>query len=125
MHNTAVAATGWDEDSESGWSCDNWTVSGDALKNSHKLSFHHTWPICHRPTEYWYVIPFFNRSLSSAAIFYRELRDSNGAVLPDVKAQKSVHFVLGNDSFTMNDRPFKLDYSEAYYKNLMMWIRQP
>ncbi|MGB3607385.1 TonB-dependent receptor, partial [Psychroserpens sp.] len=50
--------------------------------------------------------------------FYRELRDSSGTVQPDVKAQKSIHIVLGNEySFKLWDRPFKL-VSEAYYKNL-------
>ncbi|WP_435048168.1 TonB-dependent receptor [Formosa sp. S-31] len=50
--------------------------------------------------------------------FYRELRDSIGAINADVKAQKSLHLVIGNDySFKMWDRPFKLT-SEAYYKNL-------
>lgn len=50
--------------------------------------------------------------------FYRELRDADGVVQPNVKAQQSVHIVLGNDySFKMWGRPFKL-ISEAYYKNL-------
>ncbi len=50
--------------------------------------------------------------------FYRELRDSTGTVIPDVKAQQAVHLVLGNDySFTIWDRPFKL-ITEAYYKKL-------
>jgi outer membrane receptor protein involved in Fe transport len=50
--------------------------------------------------------------------FYRELRDSNGSVNSNVKAQQSFHLVLSNDySFKMWDRPFKL-ISEAYYKNL-------
>ncbi len=50
--------------------------------------------------------------------FYRELRDANGVVQPNVKAQQSFHLVLGNDySFKMWDRPFKLT-TEAYYKNL-------
>ncbi|MEN8185559.1 MAG: TonB-dependent receptor [Bacteroidota bacterium] len=50
--------------------------------------------------------------------FYRELRDSSGIVHPEVKAQKSIHFVVANEySFRMWDRPFKLT-SEAYYKNL-------
>ena len=49
---------------------------------------------------------------------YRELRDSSGTVLPNVKAQKSLHFVLSSDySFKMWNRPFKL-VSEAYYKIL-------
>ena len=50
--------------------------------------------------------------------FYRELRDSLGHVHPEVKAQRSIHFVLGNDySFKMWDRPFKL-VTEAYFKSL-------
>jgi hypothetical protein len=50
--------------------------------------------------------------------FYRELRDQYGVVNPNVKAQKSVHFVLGNDyNFKMWNRPFKL-VSEAYYKSM-------
>lgn len=50
--------------------------------------------------------------------FYRELRDSLGIVHPEVKAQRSIHFILGNDySFKMWDRPFKL-VTEAYYKTI-------
>ena len=50
--------------------------------------------------------------------FYRELRDATGTVQPNIKAQQSVHFVLGNDySFKMWNRPFKL-VSELYYKSL-------
>ncbi|MEZ4853949.1 carboxypeptidase-like regulatory domain-containing protein [Flavobacterium sp.] len=50
--------------------------------------------------------------------FYRELRNANGDVLPNVKAQRSLHIVLGNDySFKMWNRPFKLT-SEAYYKKM-------
>ena len=50
--------------------------------------------------------------------FYRELRDSLGVVNADVKAQRSIHFVVGNDySFKLWDRPFKL-VTEAYYKSL-------
>ena len=50
--------------------------------------------------------------------FYKELRDNNGVVHPEVKAQKSIHIVAGNDySFTMWKRPFKLT-TEAYYKSL-------
>ena len=50
--------------------------------------------------------------------FYRELRDSSGIVIPNVKAQKSFHIVLGNEySVEIWDRPFKL-VSEAYYKDI-------
>ncbi len=50
--------------------------------------------------------------------FYRELRDSEGVVQPDVKAQQSIHVVLSNDyNFKMWERPFKM-VSELYYKSL-------
>ncbi|WP_299104905.1 TonB-dependent receptor [uncultured Tenacibaculum sp.] len=50
--------------------------------------------------------------------FYKELRDYDGQIHPEVKAQKSIHIVAGNDySFTLWNRPFKLT-TEAYYKNL-------
>lgn len=50
--------------------------------------------------------------------FYRELRGETGAVNPNVKAQRSIHFVVGNDySFKLWKRPFKL-VTEAYYKSL-------
>ncbi len=50
--------------------------------------------------------------------FYRELRDSVGQVQSNVKAQRSIHFVAGNDySFKMWERPFRL-VTEAYYKDL-------
>ena len=46
--------------------------------------------------------------------FYRELRDATGTVRPEVKAQQSVHIVLGHDySLKLWDRPFTL-ISEAY-----------
>ncbi len=49
---------------------------------------------------------------------YRELRDLNGAVNPNVKAQQSIHFVFSNDyNFKLNNRPFKL-VTEAYYKSM-------
>ncbi len=49
---------------------------------------------------------------------YRELRNAFGEVQPQVKAQKSLHFLIGNDySFKLWKRPFSL-VSEAYYKRL-------
>ena len=50
--------------------------------------------------------------------FYRELRAITGQVNANVKAQKSQHYVLGNEySFNFSNRPFTL-ISEVYYKNL-------
>ncbi|HSG67542.1 MAG TPA: TonB-dependent receptor, partial [Bacteroidales bacterium] len=50
--------------------------------------------------------------------FYRELRNLEGQINPDVRAQKSIHFVAGMDwDFTAWGRPFKF-VTEAYYKIL-------
>ncbi|CAL2092261.1 TonB-dependent receptor [Tenacibaculum sp. 190524A02b] len=50
--------------------------------------------------------------------FYKELRDYDGNIHPEVKAQESFHIVAGNDySFELWERPFKLT-TELYYKNL-------
>ncbi len=52
------------------------------------------------------------------APFYRELRNLNGDLFPGVRAQRSIHFILGTDYyFKIWDRPFKFS-SEAYYKHL-------
>ncbi|WP_435622941.1 TonB-dependent receptor [Flagellimonas sp.] len=49
---------------------------------------------------------------------YRELRDITGNINPEVRAQKSIHYVLGGEySFNLWDRPFTL-IGEAYYKDL-------
>ena len=50
--------------------------------------------------------------------FYKELKDNLGGIHPGVKAQQSIHAVIGNDySFTLWERPFKLT-TEFYYKHL-------
>ncbi len=50
--------------------------------------------------------------------FYRELRNNNGILNPNIKSQKSTHFVLGGDmNLKIWDRPFKI-FSEIYYKQL-------
>ncbi|MEX2597201.1 MAG: carboxypeptidase-like regulatory domain-containing protein [Salibacteraceae bacterium] len=50
--------------------------------------------------------------------FYREMRDLFGNINPAIRAQTSIHYVLGADyNFTMLNRPFKF-VGEAYYKHL-------
>jgi hypothetical protein len=50
--------------------------------------------------------------------FYRELRDFDGKPNPDLKAQRSVHAILGSDYlFKAWERDFKLT-TELYYKHL-------
>ncbi len=50
--------------------------------------------------------------------FYRELRNRQGVLNPEIRAQKSYHFVLGSDLyFQMWSRTFKWT-TEAYFKYL-------
>jgi hypothetical protein len=50
--------------------------------------------------------------------FYRELRNFDGTINKDIKAQKSVHILLSSDYiFKMWNRPFKL-IAASYYKDL-------
>lgn len=50
--------------------------------------------------------------------FYREFRNFEGELNPSIRAQKSIHFVLGADYvFEMWNRPFKYT-AEVYYKHL-------
>ncbi|WP_254245120.1 carboxypeptidase regulatory-like domain-containing protein [Hymenobacter sp. BRD67] len=50
--------------------------------------------------------------------FYRELRNMQGQLNTELRAQKSLHFVLGRQiEVHLMDRPFRLN-TEAYYKRL-------
>ena len=50
--------------------------------------------------------------------FYKEMRNLAGELNPAIRAQKSIHFVLGSDyTFFVKNRPFKLG-AEIYYKLL-------
>jgi len=50
--------------------------------------------------------------------FYREMRQLNGQINPEIQAQRSIHFIGGADYiFRSWDRPFRLT-TEAYYKIL-------
>lgn len=64
------------------------------------------------------VVFRFSSGLYYQPPFYRELRDKYGVLNKDLKAQSSIHFVVGSDyNFTAWGRPFKLT-TEAYYKYL-------
>lgn len=50
--------------------------------------------------------------------FYRELRDFDGVLNPNIRAQRAIHYVLGGDmNFIAWNRPFKF-MTEVYYKQL-------
>ncbi|MBV6405033.1 MAG: hypothetical protein GFGODING_01797 [Flavobacteriales bacterium] len=50
--------------------------------------------------------------------FYRELRGFDGSLNPDIRAQRSIHFLLGWErQLRIFQRPFRLS-TEAYYKHM-------
>jgi hypothetical protein len=54
--------------------------------------------------------------------FYREMRGFDGKVNPNIRAQQSIHYILGaNYVFQAWDRPFKL-VTELYYKSMKQLI---
>ncbi len=97
----------------------NWNVSGSTVASTDsQIVFSPRAQFAIKPD--WKADMVFRISggLYHQPPFYRELRDSLGVVRPEVKAQQSIHVVVGNDySFKMWNRPFKLT-SEIYYKKL-------
>lgn len=96
----------------------SWNVSGAAVEGKTQTVFSPRAQFALKPD--WDMDMLFRLSggLYHQPPFYRELRDLNGVVNPNVKAQESVHIVLGNDyNFKMWNRPFKW-VTELYYKSL-------
>lgn len=60
----------------------------------------------------------FSTGIYFQPAFYRELRNFDGELNKDIKAQQSIHFVLGADyNFKAWGRPFKF-ITETYYKKM-------
>lgn len=96
----------------------SWDVSGAAVEGKNQMVFSPRAQFAIKPD--WDMDMVFRLSggLYHQPPFYRELRDLNGVVNPNVKAQESVHIVLSNDyNFKMWNRPFKW-VTELYYKSL-------
>lgn len=96
----------------------SWSVSGASVDGKNQVVFSPRAQFAIKPD--WDMDMIFRLSggLYHQPPFYRELRDLNGVVDPNVKAQQSVHIVLSNDyNFKMWDRPFKW-VTEVYYKSL-------
>ena len=96
----------------------HWTINGVNISKNAQTTF--------SPRGQFAIKPNWERDMLfriSAGVyhqppFYRELRDNTGTIQPKVKAQQSIHFVLGNEySFSLWNRPFSLQ-SEIYYKDL-------
>ncbi|MFH6999228.1 carboxypeptidase-like regulatory domain-containing protein [Flavobacterium sp. FlaQc-57] len=96
----------------------SWNVSGAAVEGKNQIVFSPRAQFAIKPD--WDMDMVFRLSggLYHQPPFYRELRDLDGVVNPNVKAQESVHIVLSNDyNFKMWNRPFKW-VTELYYKSL-------
>ncbi|WP_429670531.1 TonB-dependent receptor [Flavobacterium flavipigmentatum] len=96
----------------------SWQVSGAAVEGKNQVVFSPRAQFAIKPDWEKDMVFRISGGLYHQPPFYRELRDADGVVNPDVKAQQSVHIVLSNDySFKMWDRPFKW-VTELYYKSL-------
>ena len=96
----------------------NWNVNGSDIETTYQIIYSVRGQLAIKPD--WKKDMLFRVSggMYSQPPFYKELRNTNGIVVPTVNAQESIHLVLGNDySFKLWNRPFKL-VSEIYYKNL-------
>lgn len=95
-----------------------WNVSGKQIENKSHVVVSPRAQFALKPNWKKDIIFRLAGGIYHQPPFYRELRDSIGLVHPEVKAQKSIHLVAGNDfSFKLWDRPFKL-ITETYYKHL-------
>jgi hypothetical protein len=96
----------------------NWEVLGSTLTGKSQITFSPRAQFAIKPDWEKDMVFRLSGGLYHQPPFYRELRDADGMVQPNTKAQQSVHVVIGNDySFKMWNRPFKL-VSELYYKSL-------
>lgn len=96
----------------------SWMVTGNGNESNSQLIVSPRAQFAIKPDWEKDMLFRFSGGLYAQPPSYRELRDFNGDLNVDVKAQKSIHFVSGMDySFTMWERPFKLT-TEVYYKDL-------
>ena len=96
-----------------------WQVSGDQINDAkNQMVYSPRAQFALKPNWNTDMVFRFSTGFYYQPPFYRELRDQFGAVQPNVKAQKSIHYVLSNDfNFKLWNRPFKL-VSEIYYKSM-------
>lgn len=125
---TSAAIT---SDRYTGYFQNNWDFDGDStrLTLTAGLRFHY-WnynrqflvspraTIAYKPNWQRDILFRFSAGYYFQPPFYRELRNLKGQINKEIRAQKSIHFVLGSDlNFKAWDRPFKF-VSEVYFKML-------
>ena len=95
-----------------------WNVNGQNINSKQQMVFSPRGQFSIKPIGKKDMLYRLSGGLYYQPPFYRELRDVNGTVNSNVKAQRSIHLVAGHEySFKLWKRPFKL-ISEAYYKSL-------
>ena len=96
----------------------NWSVIGNGIQSKNQTIISPRAQFAIKPNWEKDMLFRFSGGLYAQPPSYRELRNFDGDVNVDVKAQKSIHYVAGMDySFQMWKRPFKLT-TEVYYKDL-------
>lgn len=95
-----------------------WNVNGQNINSKQQMVFSPRGQFSIKPNGKKDILYRLSGGLYYQPPFYRELRDVNGTVNSNAKAQRSIHLVAGHEySFKLWKRPFKL-ISEAYYKSL-------
>ncbi|MGB1309382.1 MAG: TonB-dependent receptor, partial [Oceanihabitans sp.] len=75
----------------------NWTVNGDGIKSKTQTVFSPRAQFAIKPNWEKDMLFRVGAGFYYQPPFYRELRNQNGDVQSNVKAQQSIHFVVGND----------------------------
>ncbi|MES2747910.1 MAG: carboxypeptidase-like regulatory domain-containing protein [Bacteroidota bacterium] len=101
----------------------NWMVSGDKITNATSQTvFSPRAQFAFKPNSDKNLLFRFSTGFYYQPPFYRELRAQDGSVNPNVKAQQSIHFVVGSDyGFTIGegDREKKFKFvAEGFYKTM-------
>ncbi len=115
----------WDKGNDRWWTLvagvrgQHWSYNGQTVTSPRaRLTFHPGWKSVNaegdtldRDYSFWVATGMYYQPP-----FYREVRKLDGTLNPDIRAQRSIHFLLGMDRwFQIWDRPFKFT-TEAYYK---------
>lgn len=96
----------------------SWNVTGGAVEGKNQIVFSPRAQFAIKPDWDMDMVFRISGGIYHQPPFYRELRDLDGVVNPNVKAQEAVHVVLSNDyNFKIWNRPFKW-VTEIYYKSL-------
>ncbi len=97
-----------------------WDFNGQTIFSPRfSINFKPAWFFAHKNDIYRRNVTFkFSTGFYYQPPFYREMRNLEGEINPEIRAQKSIHFIGGLDyTFFIWNRPFKF-VSEIYYKHL-------